>query len=149
WGNPILFLRWAPGVTESDVQAQTYDPVNNQLDPNAMQAAALADHDPFDQRNLYNYAYRLVPFIYSAGPDGIYDINFEGGYASTHQLDPFFFGPAASPAPNEAGIPVDIRNESVTAMDPPEPPDPSAGPKTTPDSLDHYDNIHNHRTEAD
>jgi len=154
WGNPVLFLRWAPGVTESDVQAQTYFPDPSNPDTYlqaaaAVQAAALEDHDPFDPRNFYNYAYRLVPFIYSAGPDGIYDINFEGGYASTDQLDPFLFGPVGSPNPNEAGLPVDSINESVTAMDPPGPPDPSAGPKITPNSLDHFDNIHNHRIEAD
>lgn len=154
WGNPILFLRWAPGLTDSDLQARVFfeDPTTPGdfiQDATAVQQAALEDHDPFDYRNLYSYAYRLVPFIYSAGPDGIYDINFEGGYWFASQGDPFVFGPASDP--NEAGIPVDSRNESVTAMDPPgDPSDPQYSPnKRTPYSLDHYDNVHNHRIEAE
>jgi prepilin-type N-terminal cleavage/methylation domain-containing protein len=156
WGNPILFLRWAPGITESDLQAQTYflntvlTPPQYVLDPVAAKKAAIEDHDPFDYRNLFDYAYRLVPLIYSAGPDGIYDINFEPGYSASTLLDPFYFGVPTSPDPNDAGAPVDSRNESVTAMDPPgDSGDPQFGPKKTPNSLDHYDNIDNHHLEAD
>ncbi|NQU09643.1 type II secretion system protein [bacterium] len=153
WGNPILFLRWAPGLTESDLQARVFfeDPTNPGdylQDLPAVTQAALEDHDPYDYRNLYSYAYRLVPFIYSAGPDGIYDVNFEGGYSFVSQADPFVFGPASDV--NEAGIPVNSWNESVTAMDPPpDTSDPLHGSKRTPGSLDHYDNIHNHRLEAE
>ena len=152
WGNPILFLRWAPGLTESDLQAQVFfedptSPGDYIQDPTALQRAAVEDHDPYDYRNLYSYAYRLVPFIYSAGPDGIYDINAERGYRFSDLKDPFLFNPTGDP--NQAGIPVNSRNQSVTADDPPKPPDPLAGPKRTPDSLDHYDNIHNHRLEAE
>ena len=46
----------------------------------AAEKAALVDHDPFDSRNVQSHAYRLVPYIYSAGPNGIYDINFEPEY---------------------------------------------------------------------
>ncbi|MFH1266445.1 MAG: type II secretion system protein, partial [Planctomycetota bacterium] len=150
WGNPILFLRWAPAVTESDVQATAY--VSSYADLAELLAlmlpVALADHDPFDSRNVQEYAYRLVPFVYSAGPDGIYDINFEPDYRCRYedpasQLrglgDPFFYMDGGSRKENDAGIPVDsLVNESVTA--------PDAGNNG---SLDHYDNIHNHRTEAD
>lgn len=165
WGNPILFIRWAPGLTESAFQAQTFfDPDADGVyvrDADVAEAEALADHDPFDSRNLHGpayiaglvtqgYAYRLVPYIYSAGPDGIYDINFEGDYSFTDLGDPYVHGTSASPVPNEAGIPVDSRNESVTAMDPPgDSADPLYGPKQTPGSLDHYDNIDNHHVEAD
>ena len=171
WGNPILFLRWAPGLTESDLQAQTFgldstlNPPAYVENPMAVRETALADHDPFDYRNLYDYAYRLVPFIYSAGPDGIYDINFEREYLAKYRPpahpspfrglgDPFYYLNGGTPELNEAGIPVDLgdrsRNQSVTAMDPPfDPSDPLRGPKRTPNSLDHYDNIHNHRLEAE
>lgn len=150
WGNPILFLRWAPGLTGSPLQTQVFfDPEDDKIfDRNAVAAekAALVDHDPFDSRNVQSYAYRLVPYIYSAGPDGVYDINFEPGYQFTQQRDPYSFGPTGSPEPNEAGIPVDSWNESVTAMDRPEDPaDPYHGPKQTPNSLDHFDNIDNHQ----
>jgi len=166
WGNPILFLRWAPGVTESDVQTQTFFPDPSdpssyvpdlRLPDGAVRVAVLEDHDPFDSRNLYPfdesnplgwpYAYRLVPFIYSAGPDGIYDINFELNYRCRYEIpasqvrglgDPFFYAENGTRVVNDAGIPVDsLVNESVTA------------PGSANGSLDHYDNIHNHRTEAD
>jgi len=159
WGNPILFLRWAPGLTESDLQAQVFfeDPTDPGVyiqDLAALQEAVIEDHDPYDYRNVHStaypmsYAYRLVPFIYSAGPDGVYDVNFEGGYSFAPLGNPFEFGPG--PDLNEAGIPVNSWNESVTAMDPPDDPsDPMHGPKRTPNTLDHYDNIHNHRLEAE
>jgi len=63
WGNPIEFLRWAPGFV-SDLQP--HDPV--------------ASPDPFDPLDMDRPSggprenYRLVPLIYSAGPDGIYDV---------------------------------------------------------------------------
>jgi len=150
WGNPIMFLRWAPGLVGSPLQAQVFfDSTGTEIferDIVAAENASGTDHDPFDSRNLHEYAYRLVPYIYSAGPDGIYDINFEGRYQFADLQNPYFFGLAASPDPNEAGIPVDSRNSSVTAMDPPDDPtDPASGPKRTPDSLDSFDNIDNHQ----
>lgn len=55
WGNPIEFLRWAPGFA-SEVQSRT-------------------DSDPFDPFDTDTRAtYRLIPLIYSAGRDGLYDI---------------------------------------------------------------------------
>jgi prepilin-type N-terminal cleavage/methylation domain-containing protein len=85
WGNPIEYLRWAPGFA-SRSQLMTGD--------------GNGDHDPFDvyRRDdpnavpvstaryagiLVNYvaslkdqhlAFRLVPLVFSAGPDGEYDI---------------------------------------------------------------------------
>jgi prepilin-type N-terminal cleavage/methylation domain-containing protein len=175
WGNPILFLRWAPGFTESDLQASTFGPnpapppayvaypaggtYTPTSPPGAFAAAALDDHDPFDSRNLFPYAYRLVPLIYSAGPDGVYDINFQTDYRacyvdSSQQFrglgDPFFFINGGNAEVNGAGAPVNSWNESVTAMDPPpSASDPLHAGKRTPNSLDHLDNIHNHRIEAD
>ncbi len=84
WGNPIQYLRWAPGFA-----------FRSEL----MSGDADADHDPFDPyrrdqpdampTNLNKYpasfrnyvaalkdpvpAFRLVPFIFSAGPIGIED----------------------------------------------------------------------------
>jgi prepilin-type N-terminal cleavage/methylation domain-containing protein len=60
WGNPIFFLRWAPAFSQySDIQ----------------QADVAKCHDPFDPRRFDSNAFRLVPLIYSAGPDGKYGIN--------------------------------------------------------------------------
>lgn len=58
WGHPIEFLRWPAGYA-SEVQP---------LDPNV---AA----DSFDPHHVDTRAtYRLIPLIYSAGPDRRYDI---------------------------------------------------------------------------
>ena len=62
WGNPIRFIRWAPGFSQqpgrtggginySDIQIP--DPVKY--------------HDPFDVRNIEPAAYKLIPLIYSSG----------------------------------------------------------------------------------
>ena len=166
WGNPIAFLRWAPGLIGSPLQTQAFLLVDPPTDPPTYERrsvlavaeaehAALVDHDPFDQRNLhgsvftlpvyqaapYNgkgYAYRLAPYVYSAGPDGVYDVNRQDGYAYTQQGDPYFFdGPSGGIWPNAAGGPVDSANTSVTAYDP--------APNGT---LDHFDNIDNHHIEV-
>lgn len=57
WGNPIAFLRWAPGYVLPIKKAtiQIADPTNR--------------HDPFDDSNADPAAFALFPLIYSAGPD--------------------------------------------------------------------------------
>ena len=51
WGNPIYFLRWAPGFSS---------PVQNSTTP-----------DPVDPQKVdSNGGYSLIPLIVSAGPDG-------------------------------------------------------------------------------
>ena len=65
WGRPIYFLRWAPGFSDSDIQSN---------DPGA-------DHDPFDPRKVDAGAFRLVPLVYSAGPDREYGLNIGKTYA--------------------------------------------------------------------
>ena len=72
WGNPIHFVRWPKGYTS--VSSLTN---NDSID----------NHDPFDifrvhtsdnlgtaQAEHQRSANRLVPLIYSAGPDEVYDI---------------------------------------------------------------------------
>jgi prepilin-type N-terminal cleavage/methylation domain-containing protein len=79
WGHPIFFLRWAPGFADSDIQWNYNSAVMT-----AGTAAPVAtvnptyplplDHDPFDPMGVDQYAWRLIPLIYSAGPDGKYGI---------------------------------------------------------------------------
>jgi hypothetical protein len=60
WGNPIQFLRWAPGF-------------NSPLQP-----ANSTDRDQTDPSGVYGNpptTFALYPLIYSAGPDGYYDIS--------------------------------------------------------------------------
>lgn len=129
WGNPIQFLRWAPSFTDSAIQSN--DPEN--------------DHDPFDANRLElsitampPRGARLVPLIYSAGPDGIYGIDQAANYifaASPYSYEPIRNELAGNPAGYflAAGKP----NVSVT------------GPATVQhDQSDHLDNIHNHRLEV-
>ena len=75
WGMPIRFIRWAP-VLRSEMQSG--DPEN--------------DHDPFDPRRVDPLAFRLVPYIYSAGPDNEYGVSHDDTDGWSFQygsLDPF------------------------------------------------------------
>jgi prepilin-type N-terminal cleavage/methylation domain-containing protein len=68
WGHPISFLRWAPGF-ESQIQLDA-----NQLGtPNTNNAtwtkAAASDHDPYDLFRVDQFAFRLVPLVFSGGRD--------------------------------------------------------------------------------
>ena len=70
WGMPIKFLRWAPAL-KSEMQT------GNAPSPPATPPIVgdpENDHDPFDPRRVDAYAFRLVPYIYSAGPDKKYGI---------------------------------------------------------------------------
>jgi prepilin-type N-terminal cleavage/methylation domain-containing protein len=87
WGRPIMWLRCAPGYVS---------PLQNQT-----------DHDPFDARNVEPAAYHLIPLIYSAGPDGKYDIEID--YNFQFQGDPY-----ANPA---IGQPVDENGDGMNHHD--------------------------------
>jgi len=68
WGNPIQFLRWAPGF-------------NSPLQP-----ATPLDRDQTDPTGVYGSppnTFALYPLIYSAGPDGYYDILPDLQYATS------------------------------------------------------------------
>lgn len=63
WGQPIEWLRWPVGYVSSLQPLASNglpDPIN--------------DHDPFDHAQVDPNAFRIVPLIYSPGPDGIFDI---------------------------------------------------------------------------
>ncbi len=69
WGNPIAFLRWAPGfgsplqrVDQTTHKHSANDPSTDQTDP------AGYYNKPFGT------TYALYPLIYSAGADGAFDI---------------------------------------------------------------------------
>jgi prepilin-type N-terminal cleavage/methylation domain-containing protein len=70
WGHPIEFLRWAPGFdSEIHANANELDNPATGTPQQAWQAAASADHDPFDIFRAQPNAFRLVPLIYSPGRD--------------------------------------------------------------------------------
>ncbi len=109
WGRPIMFLRWAPGFTDSDIQLNA--PVST--------ADAKEDHDPFDPRFLVPGAWRLVPLIYSGGPDRLYGIDLDKNWVYQGS-DPIDLYSRAMGSPVAAG-------------------DPEFDAQ--------FDNIHNHRIE--
>ena len=85
WGTPIAFQRWAPGLSEFGIQStsQKISPIQS--------GVSQEDPDPFDPllsdvrffdvdylglpaEKVDNDSFRLVPLIYSAGPDRKFDI---------------------------------------------------------------------------
>jgi prepilin-type N-terminal cleavage/methylation domain-containing protein len=71
WEHPINFLRWAPGF-DSQIQLDTSE--LSVMSPIDRAAAITNDHDPFDVYRIDEQAYRLVPLIFSAGPDETFGI---------------------------------------------------------------------------
>jgi prepilin-type N-terminal cleavage/methylation domain-containing protein len=68
WGHPVNFLRWAPGF-DSQIQLNA-NPLGNPKPSNKTWTdAAAKDHDPFDVFRVDQFAFRLVPLIYSPGRD--------------------------------------------------------------------------------
>ena len=67
WGNPIAFLRWAPGFSTPYSAIQIADKTNS--------------HDPLDLRFFVSgtgsdpNSYQLYPLIYSSGPDEAGSVN--------------------------------------------------------------------------
>ncbi len=84
WGQPIEFLRWPAGFV-SDLQTVVL--VDGSTTPKRLAGDPDADHDPFDPFRVDKRAYRLVPLIYSAGPDG--DLDIEVAPGNTTSLDPY------------------------------------------------------------
>ncbi len=97
WGNPIEFLRWAPGYFASpgpdgnwgiagvdDDSNSTVDDISEALSTGSDDMLTVSDlqkrdplnsHDPFDPLRIFADGFSLYPLIFSAGPDGRYDIS--------------------------------------------------------------------------
>jgi hypothetical protein len=110
WGNPISFLRWAPGF-DSDIQLNAVELENM---ASAVRKQAIdGDHDPFDMYRRDSSAYRLTPLIYSAGRDEEYGINNEKPYVTWvkpsspafNSTPPPFFAPQSTPYPYLKAMP--------------------------------------------
>jgi prepilin-type N-terminal cleavage/methylation domain-containing protein len=151
WGRPISWVRWPAGfagisevmsgdpVADHDPfdlyrrQQSTARPSSNQI-PNTM-----SDLRPYIARlreirdPQYPSGYRLLPLVYSSGPDGISDINTSPGigvFSNDVQLDPYALDP------NPTGD--DEEYQFGQPMDDPD----------DPDGDDNWlDNIHNHLIE--
>jgi type II secretory pathway pseudopilin PulG len=66
WGNPIAFMRWAPGFSTATDYSVQYSPIQFADKDNR--------HDPLDAKNEDANAYMLYPLIYSAGADAAYGL---------------------------------------------------------------------------
>ncbi len=141
WGNPIMFLRWAPGfITQPPLPSsrttlmppfggvsnlQTgWDP--DQTDPTGVYGAPAAQGAAPSNSNTF----ALYPLIYSAGADGFYDIitdipNSPIHYSQTSPPN----NPFATLANPTGNGPIGTPYPDVT---------------TNP-FLSHYDNINNHQ----
>jgi prepilin-type N-terminal cleavage/methylation domain-containing protein len=79
WGHPISYIRWAPGLN-SPIQINANE-FSGLTDPD-WAAAAASDHDPFDIFRLQPNAFRLSPYVYSAGRDEYTGFEPEAEYVS-------------------------------------------------------------------
>ena len=83
WGNPIRWMRWAPGLVNSDRQPGCYTGVMTATSIPTGSLVSKEDADPFDPLGVIQIAYTsetvvppeqpgwfLVPYVYSVGPDG-------------------------------------------------------------------------------
>jgi prepilin-type N-terminal cleavage/methylation domain-containing protein len=71
WGQPIVFSRWAPGVS-----AGLVPPLPAAPKPSLIQIAdPQTRHDPLDPRRVDVSGYALTPLIFSGGADGTKGLN--------------------------------------------------------------------------
>jgi len=169
WGNPIMFFRWAPGFATlrgpdggwgvagtDDDGANGIDDLGEigwpgSDDMTEMQSRdAVASPDPFDPMQVdktgasfVNYA--LIPLIYSAGPDGIYDLDdappgtipsggsWPGSYSGFRYIN-------TAPTPNDPYTPINGGKSLIGR------PVSAGGP---PKEFNSVDNITNHLLAAE
>lgn len=78
WGKPICWMRWAPSLPRSDRQP-SIDSIRSQVGTNGVPDRY--DADPFDPLGLGyggEVGWFLVPYVFSAGPDGLYGLKMPG-----------------------------------------------------------------------
>ena len=171
WGMPIRFLRWPIGfVTDpaydktassaerigrlSDIMPPVVEDGDDAGWPNARK-----HHDPFDVMNDEDFAFRVYPLIYSAGPDKIFDI-YSGPAAEKAADDEPKESPFMEFSASESSVITSVPNflpydvlATGSASDPRfigrvkdlDSSSTATGKADANGVLDHYDNIHNHR----
>jgi prepilin-type N-terminal cleavage/methylation domain-containing protein len=187
WGNPINFIRWPVGFVN--------DPSNGiYADGDLQSGDPTKDPDPFDPRGVFvqwlptsytgapisqtNYpaGFAIYPLIYSAGPDGEYDLFQGAGPTTSASSSPSVSASYSGNAVWKKTPPNDKNNDYCNCLDPYRPfpastgstvylpvgcpasraviystgYSPSSGSSDTARQagvLHSYDNIHNHRIE--
>ena len=105
WGRPIHFIRWAPGFApRSDLMLGNADADHDSFDtyrrdqvnvprPPISSYSSFINTLFIDELDDDNSAFRLLPLVYSAGPDGetdIDDLAYDGNAPPT-SLDPYAY----------------------------------------------------------
>lgn len=88
WGRPIRYILWPAGFFSSEKCESDLQVTANTNDSKFV-------HDPFDTANIEPGTPALYPLIYSAGPDGIYDIN--RGTTSGNEQNTFSYSNPPNP----------------------------------------------------
>jgi len=134
WGTPISFIRWPAGFTS---ERQPGDPAT---DPDPFDPQ-MADYDDSDVQAGPNAlrGFRVVPLIYSAGPDRRFDI-YKGNSEADDDLpiDPYYVVPADQTGLNRSlqiGTPIDANNNDENDQN---------GSAPGNGIQEWQDNIHNH-----
>ncbi|MBN2295884.1 MAG: prepilin-type N-terminal cleavage/methylation domain-containing protein [Pirellulales bacterium] len=133
WGHPIKFIRWPVGFLRDGSVVKITPPVTITYGAET-DLQDVNTPDPFDPMKITG-GFAVFPLIYSAGPDGVYDIN--NGYGLIYvnaggNLNPYVVDTNVY----FAGQPVHLNQDGS----------PNGTP--APENLYHYDNIHNHMLEV-
>ncbi len=163
WGMPIMFLRWAPGFSSGvglnpnpfNPPPPPSNPTQPRTDLSDIQTGdPVNDHDPFDSRRIFpgNYtypncpsAYRLIPLIFSGGPDQAghvkkYGITVTAQIGGVEYSDYYGVNPSVNTLDDlnpYATVPTDYGNVLIGS--------PSKIPSDP--AVNCIDNIHNHHIE--
>ncbi len=128
WGNPICWLRWAPGY--SNWTGFPSPPSYLPADSDIQTGYAGSDPDPFDPRGIDYHptdspptGFHLIPLICSAGPDGKFGLNGLPGnpYTRSPLNDPYAYvsgsilmgSPVASDKPDYGTCHDNITNHHI------------------------------------
>jgi prepilin-type N-terminal cleavage/methylation domain-containing protein len=141
WGNPIQFLRWAPGFNSPmqpmNAAANEWPTDPDQTDPLGVYGKTYANGGRLTGTlggNPPRLSFALYPLIYSAGPDGYYDI------VSDTSPSPLHYAIATSTSPSDD--PFYNLGSTTTGALPIGTPSINTSINTT-GSLGSVDNIHN------
>jgi prepilin-type N-terminal cleavage/methylation domain-containing protein len=129
WGRPIRWIRWAPGYVHNVLTpGMRADSDFQRADPPGAPVPQSFQPDPFDPRGVCrpdspivalvppgnptvdgrkSWGFKLVPLVFSAGPDGEYSISglraAEGpppNYDAAVAWNPYSYHPAGNPPPD-------------------------------------------------
>ena len=162
WGHPIRFIRWPVGFVDFD-ELEAIDPDGpagsvggprlEWSSPSDLQSGNRQEQpDPFDSMGVggpvgAGPGFAIFPLIYSAGHDGIYDINLGFQKDGSGGDIPFVYITLDYYLPDGNNDTADSSGYHLRYIGQPlDAPSIDKTPKN--DALDHYDNIHNHRLEV-